>query len=119
MVPVTTPETPVTAVPSDRPDTDTPDGEHRALRRAAGPKTVDRKCVVCGEVFSASRPTARCCSGRCRIMLSRSRRVADLVSRLVAAEAAVAAAGVALDEASSALRDLRQLVELGGPKIAP
>lgn len=69
-------------------------------------------CAVCGKIFGASKPTAKCCSGRCRIRLSRSRRVADLVERLAAAEAA-------LREAAIVLRAVRDLAEQGGCKVAP
>jgi hypothetical protein len=52
-------------------------------------------------------------------MLSRTRRVADLVQRLAAAEAALAAAEVAIKHAAGAVRDLRALTEQGGSKVAP
>jgi hypothetical protein len=74
--------------------------------------------MVCGAVFTATRPTARCCSGRCRIALSRARRVADLVQRLTVAEAALHAAEVAIKDAAGAVRDLRALAEQGGSKVA-
>lgn len=80
---------------------------------------ITRDCVVCGAQFTATRPTARCCSGRCRIMLSRTRRVADLVQRLAAAESALCAAENAVKDAGGALRDLRLLAEAGGSKVAP
>lgn len=79
----------------------------------------DPHCVVCGTIFKAQRLDARCCSGRCRIQLSRSRRVADLVARLVKAEAALVTAEQALHEAAVVLRDVRELAEAGGPKVAP
>jgi hypothetical protein len=80
---------------------------------------ITANCAVCGVEFTASRPTARCCSGRCRIALSRTRRVADLVQRLAAAEAALCVAEKAVNDAGAALRDLRALAEQGGAKVAP
>ena len=52
-------------------------------------------------------------------MLSRARRVAELVQRLALAEAGLRAAELAITEAAEALRDLRALAEQGGPKVAP
>jgi hypothetical protein len=52
-------------------------------------------------------------------MLSRTRRVADLVQRLAAAESALCAAENAVKDAGGALRDLRLLAEAGGSKVAP
>lgn len=85
--------------------------------RAAG--TSAHNCAVCGIEFTATRPTARCCSGRCRLVLSRTRRVAELARRMAAAEEALSAAERAVKNAGAALRDLRQLAEQGGAKIAP
>jgi Tfp pilus assembly protein PilX len=52
-------------------------------------------------------------------MLSRTRRVAELVQRLAAAEAGLRAAEQAIREAAVAVHDLRALAEQGGPKVAP
>jgi hypothetical protein len=88
-----------------------------AARRGASLLTI--ACAVCGTEFSARRAEAKCCSGRCRITLSRSRRVADLVARLAVAEAASCAAERPVNDAGAALRDLRLLAEQGGAKVAP
>lgn len=91
-----------------------------ARRTAAGAAgTSTHNCAVCGIEFTATRPTARCCSGRCRIALSRTRRVAELVRRLAAAEAGLSAADEAIRNAAVALRDLRALAEQLGAKVAP
>lgn len=79
----------------------------------------DRRCVVCGAIFRARRTSARSCSGRCRITLSRTRRVADLVDRLVVAEQALEMAEHGLREARAALHAVRELAEAGGAKVAP
>lgn len=79
----------------------------------------DRQCLVCGAIFRARRASARSCSGRCRIMLSRTRRVADLVDRVAAAEHALASAEHGLCEARAALGAVRELAEAGGAKVAP
>lgn len=76
-------------------------------------------CAVCGSEFSARRAEAKCCSGRCRITLSRTRRVADLVTRLATVEAAMAAVEATVNDARTALRDLRTLAQQGGAKVAP
>ncbi|HKP58651.1 MAG TPA: hypothetical protein VJV78_18145 [Polyangiales bacterium] len=52
-------------------------------------------------------------------MLSRARRVADLVQRLEVAEAGLRAAELAIKNAVVAIQDLRALAEQGGPKGAP
>ena len=69
-------------------------------------------CAVCEAAFAAKRPTAQCCSGRCRMALSRARRVAEVAGSLAMAEAA-------LGQAASALRKVRALVEAGAGKLAP
>lgn len=74
--------------------------------------------MVCGSGFSAKRSAARCCSGRCRVTLSRTRRVAELVQRLAAAEAALRAAELAIQHTTVAVQDLRALAEQGGAKMA-
>jgi hypothetical protein len=51
--------------------------------------------------------------------LSRTRRVADLVQRLMIAETALTAAEQTVKEAAACLRDLRALAEQGGVKAAP
>jgi predicted nucleic acid-binding Zn ribbon protein len=113
--PATAPQTRVTAVPSDRPNTIA----RPAVAERPTPIVVIRECLVCGQEFSATRATARCCSGRCRIILSRARRVAELVQRLALAEAELRAAESAIKEAAIAVHDLRALAEQGGPKVAP
>lgn len=52
-------------------------------------------------------------------MLSRTRRVADLVDRVAAAEHALASAEHGLCEARAALGAVRELAEAGGAKVAP
>lgn len=114
MAPVRARHAPVTTALSDPPGASSlTRGNTEAA--AANP----RHCVVCGAQITAVRPTARSCSGRCRITLSRTRRVADLVQRLAAAEAALTAAESAVTEAGAAVRDLRALAEQGGAKVAP
>jgi len=69
-------------------------------------------CIVCGTVFTAKRASAQCCSGKCRIGLSRTRRVADVTAKLMGAEQAMVLA-------TEALRELRELVQAGAGKLAP
>jgi predicted nucleic acid-binding Zn ribbon protein len=69
-------------------------------------------CAVCGSAFKAKRATAQCCSGKCRVALSRARRVADVALSLATAETSLA-------YATTALRKVRELVEAGASKIAP
>lgn len=104
MAPVTARHSPVTAALAV---------SRRTSGRTVSPAAPDdartavgtsHNCIACGVAFTAIRPAARCCSGRCRILLSRTRRVADLVRRLEAAEAAEAALVAA---------------EQGGAKVAP
>jgi predicted nucleic acid-binding Zn ribbon protein len=73
---------------------------------------ASRPCQVCGTPFKATKPTARCCSGKCRMVLSRTRRVADVTTKLVCAEHAMTLA-------TEALRELRELVQAGAGKLAP
>jgi predicted nucleic acid-binding Zn ribbon protein len=86
--------------------------EHRCSYSMAPVTAASRACVVCGTPFKASKPTARCCGGRCRMVLSRTRRVADVTAKLVAAEQAMSVA-------TDALRELRELVQAGAGKLAP
>lgn len=116
---VTAQQTPVSTAPSDCLGSSPYPGTGGRRRRRAGAGTSTRTCAVCGASFGAVRPTARCCSGRCRIMLSRARRVADLVQRLAAAEAGLRAAELAIKDAALAVQDLRALAEQGGSKVAP
>jgi predicted nucleic acid-binding Zn ribbon protein len=116
--PVTAPQTPVTADSSGRPGTRAR-RTGPALHKGAGAAPVERECIACGQAFSATRPTAKCCSGRCRVLRSRTRRMAELVERLAAAEAALHAAEQAIKNAAGAVEDLRVLAEQGGPKVAP
>jgi hypothetical protein len=58
------------------------------------------------------KPTAKTCSTRCRTLLSRRRRVADLAARLERAEAS-------LREAGASIEALRELVGLGIYRVAP
>jgi hypothetical protein len=89
------------------------------LAHADKPAQFVVACALCGRTFQARRSEAKCCSGRCRIALCRARRVAYLVRRLEAAEAALVAAEQAIASAAVALRDLRVLAEQGGAKLAP
>lgn len=52
-------------------------------------------------------------------MLSRTRRVADLLQRLALAEAGLRAAESAIKEAAAAVGAVRLLAEQGGTKVAP
>ena len=54
-----------------------------------------------------------------RIMLSRTRRVAELVQRVAAAEAGLHAAELAIKRAADSVRDMRLLADQGGAKVAP
>jgi len=75
--------------------------------------TPDRACLVCGALLGERRRSeARCCSGRCRIQLSRGRRLADLTSRLAAAETALA-------HAAEAVGSLKELTAGGVSRVAP
>jgi len=78
----------------------------------SGVTAAPRSCQVCGIVFTATKPTARCCSGKCRMVLSRTRRVADVTTKLMGAEQAMVLA-------TEALRELRELVQAGAGKLAP
>jgi predicted nucleic acid-binding Zn ribbon protein len=123
---ITVMESPVTARPSPvttahragplGPTYPVPSAAPEALRHSAA---FSHTCVVCGAQFTAVRPTARSCSGRCRVALSRNRRVAEFVQRLAAAEAALCAAQTAVKGAGAVLRDLHLLAEQSGGKLAP
>jgi predicted nucleic acid-binding Zn ribbon protein len=117
--PATAPQTRVTSVSSQRSGTVACPNERASLKDEHAAAAISRECVVCSQEFSATRATARCCSGRCRIMLSRARRVAELVRRLALAETGLRSADQAIQEAANAIRDLRTLAEQGGPKVAP
>jgi predicted nucleic acid-binding Zn ribbon protein len=75
------------------------------------PATI-RSCAVCGKRFSAKRPEARACSGRCRMQTSRNRRLTELVERLARAEAA-------LEGAHVALAAVRELASIGTSRVMP
>lgn len=51
-------------------------------------------CVICGAEFTATRESAKCCSGKCRLTLSRRTQVADVAARVAKAEAALHEASV-------------------------
>lgn len=78
-----------------------------------------RICCVCGKKFTARRPEARACSGRCRMQASRSRRVRDLVAVIEAAAAKIEVAEGGLREARVALAALRELAAQGSSKVMP
>jgi predicted nucleic acid-binding Zn ribbon protein len=59
-----------------------------------GKPPQERKCPICGGPMRGRKTAA--CSGRCRITASRNRRRDELVGRLGAARAALAAAEQAL-----------------------
>ena len=76
---------------------------------ASGPPVainVARACAVCGKLLKGMRPAARCCGGKCRIVLCRQRRHANLLNSLAAAEAALA-------QAAEAVAALRTIAEMG------
>src|ERR1700678_757437 len=79
----------------------------------AGPSL--RPCSVCGENFTPSR-SAKTCSGRCRMLASRTRRVDDLVSKLELAGRALVHAEHALCDARVGLDELRALASSGSSK---
>jgi hypothetical protein len=83
--------------------------------RVAGTHT----CCVCGKKFTARRPGARACGGRCRMQASRSRRVSHLVALIEATETRIAASEEALGLAREALSGLRELAALGSSKVMP
>lgn len=77
----------------------------------AGCRAVTAICSVCQEPFAAKK-NAKTCSGRCRMVASRGRRVGDLVVKIEMAEKALADAGVALGK-------LRELAAAGSSKVMP
>jgi predicted nucleic acid-binding Zn ribbon protein len=85
----------------------------RTPSRVTPAPNPDRLCVVCGAPLEGRRRAeAKCCSGRCRIQLSRARRLADLATKLAAAESALA-------EAAEALGALRELAAIGSSRVTP
>jgi predicted nucleic acid-binding Zn ribbon protein len=79
---------------------------------APPPAVPERLCLICGTPLSSSRRSAKTCSSKCRTLLSRHRRLADLIARLERAEGALHEAGVAVAE-------LREIVGLGIYRVAP
>lgn len=57
-----------------------------------------RACPECGSPVRSQRPDATYCGGRCRLRACRRRQRAELEERLAHAEAALAAASVAVAE---------------------
>ena len=86
---------------------------------SSGSKAGSRICVVCGKKFTARRPEARACGGRCRMNASRGRRVAELVALIEASETRIEQGERALADARAALGALRELASLGASKVMP
>lgn len=57
-----------------------------------------RSCPECGAAVRSKRTEATYCSGRCRLRACRGRQRAELEQRLAQAEAALAAAAIAVAE---------------------
>jgi hypothetical protein len=85
--------------------------ESKSEPRGAGEvSAVTRRCAVCGMELKTKKVTAKCCSGKCRVILCRTRRLGDLVAKLEASQQA-------LGKAETVLLELRKVVESIGYKV--
>ena len=88
------------------PGTPPPGGSETVLEQAAVELCASPSCAICGTPLRGRRPDARCCSGRCRIVLCRRKRHEALLEGLVSCEQALRAA-------ADAVAALRVVAEIG------